>query len=178
MATMARLAHARAYLKDVGLTLVVGGVVAGLALVPPPRAWADDGPIATRCSPAHAQYSHDQWQYAEFSLCAEKVGSKITYRVKVTELQYYWGSHWYYNKYRSSLKANLVVHRDGRTVTSSVSAGATPGGKTLRSNGRFEAPVPGVYSLIAQAEIGGVYWSPYVDSQVLSQPFRLELVVA
>lgn len=178
MAMTERLAHARARMRSAVSALFVGGVVAGFAIISAVPASATDGAVARRCSSTHKQYSRDNWQYAEFSLCAEKAGTTISYRVKVTKLQYYWGSHWYYNKYRSAIKTSLIVHRDGRTIGSSVGRGATPGGTTVGANGAVHVPVPGLYRLIAQVDIDGVYWSSDSDSSVLSEPFSLELVVA
>ncbi len=174
----ARLDHARTHVKKVLTALFAGGVVAGFAIAPVVPVFAADGAVGMRCSTAHEEYSRDKWQYAKFSICAEKEGNKISYRIRSTELQYYWGSYWYYNKYGASIKTSLVIHRDGRTITSSVSSGATPGGKTVASDGSFEVTVPGVYRLIAQADIRGMYWSNDRDSRVLTIPFSLELIVA
>jgi hypothetical protein len=178
MAMRARLDSARTQVRKRLTALFAGGVVAGLAIAPAGPASATDGAVGTRCSPAHEEYSRDKWQYAKFSICAEKQDTRILYRISVTELQYYWGSHWYYNKYWAGIKTSLVVHRDGRTITSSVSSGATPGGKTVASDGTFEVTVPGVYRLIAQADVRGQYWTEGHDSRVLTVPFSVEFIVA
>gem|GEM_PF-4424347 len=176
---MGRGREKRGNLKKFLATLAVGGIVAGIVAAPAVSAATFDGRIEHRCSSTLSQYSRDGWQYAKFFLCAEKVGSTISFTLSVKSLEYYWGWHWYNNKYRAVLKGRVVLQRDGRTVDSAAANDNMWGGKgnSLQGANTITASAPGVYKLVAQADVTGLYWSSDRDSNIVTEPITLELVV-
>ncbi len=163
------------FAKAVRVILAV--VVTGAVALPANSASASDGVIEERCSQPTAQYSHDRWQYGEITLCARKDGSTIFYSVTTADIQYHWGGAWYYNKYWVRLQTRLVLLRDGGVVNSQT-RNKLGKARTVTSRGSIAASAPGIYTLVVQADAAGLYWSRHGDSAIISEPIRLELVVA
>ncbi len=122
------------------------------------------------------QYSSDGWQYGEYRLSAKNVGNTVPYTVTISNLEYLWGSYWYWNRYPAHVDVTVKLTGDGVSIPSQkLSADTTDKGVTLYN--AFSCLPPGHYRVTAEVTVTGMWWSKDAGSTVLSNPISVDVTI-
>ncbi|KVD74071.1 hypothetical protein WS62_06215 [Burkholderia sp. ABCPW 14] len=138
---------------------------------PPARPTRD---VSVQCGDQTTSYSDDGYQYAYFANCLSTSGNNLNISIVAKGFEYKWGSAWYNNKYDSQITGDVVVQRDGATITSKQISQHFDG-TSVSVDFSVPAPVPGKYTVIFSGQINGGYWSDSVSSVVKAKNIEFSI---
>lgn len=128
--------------------------------------------VSVQCGDESTSYSDDGFQYAYFANCLSTSGNDLNISIVARGFEYKWGSAWYNNKYDSKITGDVVVLRDGSTITSKVISQSFDG-TSVSVDFTVPAPVPGKYTVIFSGQINGGYWPDSESSVVKAKNIEL-----
>ncbi|QTD95986.1 hypothetical protein [Streptomyces cyanogenus] len=116
-------------------------------------------PAGTYCGPTESFYGNGQWTYAEVQLCLQADSSgAVSVVVNTRQVQYYWGSAWYYASSGSpaSWDAKGAAGVGGTSHSYGVSGRQTSAAGS--ASAALSTTVCGTYSVTMTYHQVGPYW--------------------
>lgn len=133
----------------------------------------NDAILKEECDKAQAVYSKDRYQYGVFQRCRTVIVDKkkkeyqIIVSVKISELQYYWGSAWYTNDREWTMKNTVELLIDGKVIRTISPDNCHGTGNSQTCSYIFHAHGSANYSAEFDGVLKGMYWKD-TDSSSLN----------